>query len=156
MANAKFKEFSRRTAQNLEFIIPKIQHIIDEQTKKVSSAIDLSTAENFLLRPELLLLSQQAAAKGLESEVNSQARQLSRLLPATQHLSYPRGFAGDPAVLGVLSTFLNTHFNPSIPVAPSHIATAPGASSCLDALFYNFCDPGEGILIPGPYWCRYE
>lgn len=38
----------------------------------------------------------------------------------------------------------------------SHIATAPGAVACLDALLYNICDDNEGVLVPGPYWNGFD
>jgi aspartate/methionine/tyrosine aminotransferase len=34
--------------------------------------------------------------------------------------------------------------------------TASGASGCIDALLYNICDPGDGILLPGPYWNGFD
>jgi gliotoxin/aspirochlorine biosynthesis aminotransferase len=67
-------------------------------------------------------------------------------------MSYPRGFSGDPDLLNALSAFFNTYFEPCVPVESSHLATAPGASSCLDALLFNVCNPGDGVLVPGPYW----
>jgi len=33
---------------------------------------------------------------------------------------------------------------------------APGASGCIDSLLYNICDPGDGILLPGPYWNGFD
>ena len=75
-------------------------------------------------------------------------------LMSLQHLSYPRGFSGDPELLDALAGFFNSYFEPCVRVESSHLATAPGAASCLDALFYNICDPGDGILVPGPFWSK--
>lgn len=33
---------------------------------------------------------------------------------------------------------------------------APGAASCIDALLYNICEAGDGILLPGPYWNGFD
>jgi aspartate/methionine/tyrosine aminotransferase len=53
-----------------------------------------------------------------------------------------------------LASFLNEHFDPHEPVQTAHIATAPGAASCLDALLYTICDPGDAVLVPAPYWSK--
>jgi aspartate/methionine/tyrosine aminotransferase len=74
------------------------------------------------------------------------------LLTPHQHFSYPLGFSGDPDLASTLTTFFNDYFAPHEPVQDSHIATAPGAASCLDALLHTLCDPGDGVLVPGPYW----
>lgn len=55
-------------------------------------------------------------------------------------------------MLECLARLFNNYFNPCIPVSRSHIATAPGAAGCLDALLYNICNAGDGVLIPGPQW----
>ena len=36
----------------------------------------------------------------------------------------------------------------------NHITVAPGAAFALDALLYNICDPGDGVLVPTPYWSK--
>lgn len=85
---------------------------------------------------------------------SSQPHQKEVRLTPTQHFSYPRGFSGDPDLLTTLSTFLNEYFDPHEPVQQSHLATAPGAASCLDALLHTLCDTGDGVLVPGPYWSK--
>jgi aspartate/methionine/tyrosine aminotransferase len=71
-------------------------------------------------------------------------------------LSYPRGFSGDPDLLEAYANFFNNYFHPHRSVEPSHLAVAPGASGCIDSLLYNICDPGDGILLPGPYWNGFD
>lgn len=39
-------------------------------------------------------------------------------------------------------------------VTMDHISVAPGSAFALDALLYNICDPGEGVLVPTPYWSK--
>lgn len=73
----------------------------------------------------------------------------------SQHFSYPNGFSGDPTMLEALAIFMNAYFHPRKPVETKHIATAPGAASCLDAFLYTVCDPGDGVLVPGPYWSMF-
>jgi aspartate/methionine/tyrosine aminotransferase len=50
----------------------------------------------------------------------------------------------------------NKYFNPRVPIKPSHVATAPGAAGCIDALLYNICEDGDGVLVPGPYWNGFD
>ncbi|KAJ5427440.1 PLP-dependent transferase [Penicillium cf. griseofulvum] len=116
--------------------MPKIQDTVTERARSDNPNIDLSTAENWLIRDELVELCKSSIQETLSS----------------RHLSYPNGFSGDPEMIETLAEFLNTYFNPYERVQPAHIATAPGAASCLDALLYTLCDPGDGVLVPGPYW----
>ncbi|RYP47127.1 hypothetical protein DL768_006770 [Monosporascus sp. mg162] len=37
-----------------------------------------------------------------------------------------------------------------------HLATAPGAAFSLDALLYNICNPGDGLLVPTPCWNGFD
>jgi aspartate/methionine/tyrosine aminotransferase len=69
-----------------------------------------------------------------------------------KHLDLPKGFWGDPELLRSLAGFFNKSFNPSKPVLAEHIAVAPGAGGCIDALLFNICDPNDGVLIPAPFW----
>ena len=39
-------------------------------------------------------------------------------------------------------------------VMAHHITIAPGSAFALDALLYNICDPGDGVLVPTPYWSK--
>ncbi|KAF4335432.1 1-aminocyclopropane-1-carboxylate synthase 1 [Fusarium beomiforme] len=96
----------------------------------------LTTAENWLIRPELQRLYKEAILTHLTEE----------------HLSYERNFGGDAALLKAASGFFNTYFKPYIPVLPEHIVATPGATSCLDALLFSICDEGDIVLIPAPYW----
>jgi gliotoxin/aspirochlorine biosynthesis aminotransferase len=129
---------SRRGAGNVDAILPRISAAVAERAKKCNPNIDLGTSENWLIRRELIELTKLAINDGL----------------VEQHLSYPTGFAGDSELLDALAKFFNAHFNPHIPVEATHLATAPGAASSLDALLYNICEPGDGVLVPGPYWSK--
>lgn len=53
-----------------------------------------------------------------------------------------------------LSTFFNEYFDPLHAVRPSHIALAPGSSNSLAGLLGQICDPGEGVLVPAPFWSK--
>lgn len=161
------KGLSARMSSNIVAILPKIAATIAERTSTGPTKIDLSTAENWLLRPELLTLCKDAISRNLTADVRNPLKisygRIKELFPPPpwvvnadphflQDFSYPLGFGGDPALLDALASFFNSYFHPSIPVLPRQIATTAGASSCLDSLLYNICDPGDTVLVPGPYW----
>ncbi|MCJ1401065.1 hypothetical protein MMC11_004277 [Xylographa trunciseda] len=129
---------SKRGWSNVAEIMPRISAAVTERTRQDNPNIDLATAENWLLRPEIIALCKDAIVQKLQA----------------RDLSYPRGFSGDPDLLASFARLLNTYFNPRVPVETAHIATAPGAASCLDTLLFNICDPGDGVLVPGPYWSK--
>ncbi|KAF2276638.1 1-aminocyclopropane-1-carboxylate synthase [Westerdykella ornata] len=131
---------SKRGWSNVEAIMPKIKGAVTERMAKTTTNIDLSTAENWLLRPELVEICRNAVKQNLDEK----------------HFSYPRGFSGDPDLLDAYCAFFNKYFKPYRIVEPSHLATAPGAMAGLDTLLYNICDPGDGVLIPGPYWNGFD
>lgn len=118
--------------------------------------IDLSIAENLLLRPELLAICKDAIANDLEPQVSHAYPAESEFgwVIVDQDLSYPLGFGGDPALLDALASFFNEYFHPSIPVQPNHIITTSGAGNALDALLFSICDSDDSVLVPGPYWGR--
>lgn len=156
MVNDEPPSWSERGWSNVANIMPKINAAMEERTRQNNTNIDLSTAENWLIRPELIDLCKDAISTRLEARVTNFSLhcvcQHIELIRGLQHLSYPNALGGDADVLQAFARFFNTYFNPHIPVEPSHLTTAPGAASCLDALLYNICDPGDGVLVPGPYW----
>lgn len=38
-----------------------------------------------------------------------------------------------------------------VPVLASHISIAASAADAIDALLYNICEQGDGILVPSSY-----
>ncbi|KAI0139752.1 1-aminocyclopropane-1-carboxylate synthase [Pestalotiopsis sp. NC0098] len=139
---------SARSWANVEAIMPKIQGQVEQRKIKNNTNIDLSTAENHLIRPELMEICKDAISKSLSSSVIKPTR--------PSHFSYPRGFSGDPDLLEAYARFFNNYFSPHVPVLPSHLATAPGAAGCIDALLFNICEAGDGILMPSPYWNGFD
>ncbi|UKZ45834.1 hypothetical protein TrVGV298_000027 [Trichoderma virens] len=116
--------------------MPKIRAAVADRTQVDHPNIDLSTAENWLLRAELIDICKEAIFQ----------------LMTTKYFSYPNGFSGDPTMMQALASFINNQFQLYQPVDMSQIATAPGAASCLDALLDTICDVGDGVLVPTPYW----
>jgi gliotoxin/aspirochlorine biosynthesis aminotransferase len=62
-------KLSKRGWATVEGIMPKINDAVAEKLKKVNTNIDLSTAENWLLRPELVALCKDAVAQDLSARV---------------------------------------------------------------------------------------
>ncbi|KAI1182819.1 1-aminocyclopropane-1-carboxylate synthase 7 [Nemania serpens] len=132
---------SLRGAGNVDAVLPRISAAVDERATKANTNIDLSTSENWLIRDELIAICKESINNGL----------------LNKHLSYPDGFAGDIAMLEALASFFNEYLKPITPVlAQQHIATAPGAAASLDALLYNICEPGDGVLVPSPFWNGFD
>lgn len=133
---------SKRGDANVSNILPRIPRTILEAgwVSNEDSIIDLSIAENWLIRDEILEIQKKVVTDYFNRE----------------HLSFPKGFWGDPEVLRSLSDYFNRFFSPRTPVLPSHIALAPGAAGCIDAVLFNICDPHDGVLVPAPYWNGYD
>lgn len=131
---------SGRGKSNVETVMPAILATVGEKLGLPASAIDMLTAENWLVRRELLDIYTQ----GLQKEL------------VGRHLSYPDSFSGDKALLDAFAAFFNTYFGPRVPVERAHLSTAPGAASALDALLYNICEAGDRVLVPGPYWNGFD
>lgn len=133
---------SGRMSGNVDTIMPKIMGTLSERTTDVRqkpAAIDLATAENHLLRQELVELCRDAIAEKLTPEA----------------LSYPRGFGGEPGLLEATSSFLNHHFKPHLAVEPNHVVAAAGATACLDGLLFSLCDPDDAVLVAAPFWSEF-
>ncbi|CCT69461.1 related to 1-aminocyclopropane-1-carboxylate synthase 1 [Fusarium fujikuroi] len=105
-----------------------------------SDKIDLATAENWLIRPELQRLCKEAIQNHLTED----------------HLSYSKGFGGDALLLASAADFFNTYFKPLNPVLSEHIVATPGATLCLDSLLFSICDEGDIVLVPAPYWNGFD
>lgn len=118
------------------FNFPKLDKDCNESA---SSPIDMSVGENSVLADEILSICKN----GVQSSF------------ATDHLAYPKSPLGDPELLEVLATFFDAYFRPNKKLASSHVAVAAGASACLNDLMYSICEPGDAVLVPGPYWSEY-
>ncbi|MCJ1271570.1 hypothetical protein MMC22_011472 [Lobaria immixta] len=64
------KGLSARMSGNIAAILPKIASTIAERTTNGPAKIDLSTAENWLLRPELLALCRDVISRNLTTDVH--------------------------------------------------------------------------------------
>ncbi|ROT43791.1 PLP-dependent transferase [Sodiomyces alkalinus F11] len=131
---------SRRARKDDAWFLEQFKRPLRRQGSKSLSSIDLATAENWLIRPEMLSLLKKNAKKDLSAK----------------HLSYAGGLGGTKELLESLSIFLNHFFSPRIPVKPGHIVTGPGCSSILDTLINDLCDEGDGLLVMAPFWGSFE
>ncbi|KAF5984798.1 1-aminocyclopropane-1-carboxylate synthase 1 [Fusarium bulbicola] len=131
-----------------EILSPRMRDTVAANLPTVSSSlndrssdkIDLATAENWLIRPELQRLYKEAIQSHLKEE----------------QLSCTQGFGGDALLLESAADFFNTYFKPLNPVLPEHIVATPGATSCLDSLLFSICDEGDVVLVPAPYWNGFD
>nr|A0A1U9YHZ6.1 RecName: Full=Aminotransferase verI; AltName: Full=Verticillin biosynthesis cluster protein I [Clonostachys rogersoniana]AQZ42161.1 putative aminotransferase [Gliocladium sp.] len=131
---------SRRARESNAWFLERFKRPLGRQGSKSNTNIDLATAENWLIRPEIL----SALKRNLQADFQS------------SHLSYAPGLGGTPELLSAISTFFNHFFSPTIPVAPEHIVTGAGCSSVLDTLINDICDDGDGLLVAAPYWGSFE
>jgi len=132
------------------YTIPRLLPILDHAEPPIyipgyasapkADDINLSTAENYLLRPRLI-------PKYLEY--------LNRDFDAVD-LSYVSGFGGAPDLLSGLARLFNNYFDPKVEVISSHIATAPGASHLLQSVMYHVCNEGDAVMIQTPYWPGFD
>lgn len=60
---------SSRGRNNVDAIMPKISALIEEKFKSPASTIDLSTAENWLIRTELMAIYKAGVNDQLEARV---------------------------------------------------------------------------------------
>lgn len=67
---ADTNDLSKRMSKSVASMLPHIAATIAERTSKGPAKIDLATAENWLLRPELLEICKDAIAQNLTAEVS--------------------------------------------------------------------------------------
>ncbi|KAM0255923.1 hypothetical protein ACHAQJ_005324 [Trichoderma viride] len=127
---------SRRAVENNSWFLEQFKRPLARQGSKSASSIDMATAENWLIRPEMLSLLKQNLNRTLQEE----------------HLSYANGLGGTTELLDGISIFFNTFFSPRMLVRPEHIVTGTGCSAVLDTLINDICDEGDGLLVTAPMW----
>lgn len=96
--------------------------------------VNVGVAENGLMHDELL------------NFINTKLE-----LPA-EYLTYNDGGGGSNVLRTAMSNFLNRHFNPVIPLNPSHLVITNGVSPAIEHVSWVFADPGDGILLGRPYY----
>ncbi|KAF2258874.1 PLP-dependent transferase [Lojkania enalia] len=128
---------STRMANALHEAQPKIHALSPPKNYNPAAAIDLSSAQNEVIRKELLEFFKTT----VEDKLTTDAFALG---------------TEEPSLRNALASFFNSYFNPIHPVKTEHIVLTSGASSALETLIHAICDDGDSVLVPGPYWYGYE
>ncbi|KAF2800544.1 PLP-dependent transferase [Melanomma pulvis-pyrius CBS 109.77] len=133
------RNVSTRIAGGLQGILPRLA---DASPPKGPShdTIDLSSAENILIRDQLQDMCKAAIQNHLNSDTLSE-------LPS---------FGGDVGARTALASFLNNYFRPASTVSADHIVLTAGAGLCIEALIHSICDEGDSVIIPGPHWFGFQ
>lgn len=122
--------------------------------------IDLSKIENYLLQEELDDIWQSDGGQRtlpqvrLYPDLNADHEMISRADFSLKDASGSHD-TGSTMLLDCLARLFNNYFTPIMPVAPTHIAPSAGDERALDTLLQTICQEGDGILIPGPRWCKF-
>lgn len=142
--------FSARGTSNLLEVMAKVPESILNPSAN-QDKISLSNAENWVIRNEVVDTLKSSIEGRLQAHVSRiEIHHWGALTP--QDLDWLRGFWGDSELLEILTDVFNTYFQPNTSVKPNHVVVGPGAAACQDAILYNIYDPGDGVLVPCPYW----
>ncbi|KOS22910.1 putative inactive 1-aminocyclopropane-1-carboxylate synthase-like protein 2 [Escovopsis weberi] len=127
---------SQRAKEQNAWFLKAFERPLKRQSSSCSHNIDLATAENWCIRPEILALLKRNLKESFKAG----------------DLSYAGGLGGTPILLGSLAAFFNSFFNPRVQVKPEHIVTGAGMSGILDSMISDTCDDGDGLLVSAPFW----
>lgn len=127
---------SSRAQDNMHWFKGNFARQIGHANPNAPEAIDMTIAENWLVREDIIQTAKEAVAAGFGDE----------------HLSYSSGMGGDKDVLEATAGFFNRFFQPRVPVQPEHLVVGAGCSAILDSLLYSLCEVDEGVLIEAPFW----
>nr|AFK23381.1 1-aminocyclopropane-1-carboxylate synthase [Cordyceps militaris] len=114
---------SQRCLITKDVVIPRLLAQFHAESQSTLQPIDLTQAENHLLRDEVL----EIVHRELANSFLSKARQS-------------------------LAGFLNAEFVPARPLEPSHLVLTSGASEAISILAHHLCNAGDGVLLAAPYW----
>jgi hypothetical protein len=145
---------SKRGFRNVDTYI---RHLPTSLTNPLddNAYIDLSFAENYIIRKEVLEIFRDAATTQVVEKVlpldaiYSELFYLANLIQ--KDFNWPPGFWGEARLLTALSSLFNTYFATFERVEKENIVLTARAAGSLDGLAWSICDPGEGMLIPCPY-----
>lgn len=129
---------SARIQADVDWFNGKFMRHVNKEQAKGPPPIDMGTAENWLIRNEVVSIIKDAT---------------SEFPPRL--LSYSQGLGGAKDLLEAAAGFFNKFFKPLAPVKPEQIVTGAGASALLDTLLYCICEKGDGLLVEAPFWGMY-
>ncbi|KAF2492664.1 PLP-dependent transferase [Lophium mytilinum] len=130
---------STHMTKSLEGLLSRLA-AVTQPRESSADLVDLSSAENLLVRDQVREICINAVQDHLTTDALSQ-------LPS---------FGGDVDTRTALASFFSGYFRPASTVSFDQIVLTAGAGSCVEALVYSFCDEGDSVLIPGPYWFGFE
>jgi aspartate/methionine/tyrosine aminotransferase len=117
-----------------------------------STTVDLSTAQNEVIRPELLQFFKSTVEDQVTSEVSFPTRIIREETDYDQVFALPAPNGGDPHLRKALASFFNSYFRPIHCVKPEHIVLTAGTTDAIETLIHTICDDGDSVLVPGPSW----
>lgn len=117
-----------------------------------STTVDLSTAQNEVIRPELLQFFKSIVEDQVSGEVNLPSCIVRDATDHEQVFALPAPNGGDPQLRKALASFFNSYFRPIHSVQPGHIALTAGTTDAIETLIHAICDDGDSVLVPGPSW----
>ncbi|KAI9006895.1 pyridoxal phosphate-dependent transferase [Hyaloraphidium curvatum] len=103
-----------------------------------SGIVNVGSAENRLMVPEIL------------EKLNSME------LKFTKDMLGYGSYHGSLALRTSVANFVNRHFACAEPLNPIHVAAFAGCASTLSALFQVIADPGDGVLLAGPFFGGFD
>jgi len=128
------KEFLKRRHSFMDYAHGRCLKNSYDETENPKGLINLGTAENKLVFDLL---------KEKLSNIN-----VDEILP--EYANYGSEFI--PRFRLAMANFLNHYMKPAEPVDPFNLMLLSGMSNIIYVLGYIICDPGDGILIPSPYY----
>ncbi|EAT78170.2 hypothetical protein SNOG_14299, partial [Parastagonospora nodorum SN15] len=134
---------SLRAEKTLEDLLPAIAAGAPPRQYDATTAVDLSSAQNEVLRPELVRLLQSTVEDKITISCADRVLQVFAL---------PASNGGDAQLREALASFFNNHFHPIHPVKSAHIAITAGATDAIENVIHAVCDDGDSVLVPGPSW----
>ncbi|KAH9864373.1 hypothetical protein J1614_010307 [Plenodomus biglobosus] len=133
---------SKRMGTTLKDLVPLLTAIAPPAHYDPTTAIDLSSAQNDVILPELLEFFQSTAETNITDQV----------FPSPS-----LNLEGGPLqTREALASFFNNYFHPVHSVKPEHIALTAGASDAIESVIHAVCDDGDSVIIPGPYWHGFD
>ncbi|KAF2686281.1 PLP-dependent transferase [Lentithecium fluviatile CBS 122367] len=131
---------SNRMGRTLDELRSRSAHHLSSKKSESVETIDLSNAQNEVLRPELVEFFKTT----VEDKLTGKA------------FALPTSDGGDRVLREALSSFFNNYLRPIHPVKREHIVLTAGATDAVENLIHAVCDDGDSVIVPGPFWHGFE
>lgn len=94
------------------------------------------------------------AENRLTTELVQQGLQAHGGFPAA--MLYYQDMRGIPALRQAIAGMLQDSFMQGVQIDPQHLSVLAGVGAVLDLLFQCIAEPGDGVLIPAPYYPAFD